>query len=159
MTHRPLSKDELTALEPDFVKFLTVQGIDADLWENIKKDEAKTAELLDAFSRLVWQRILENTRYLEEIDTSGIKLYKCETEKIFLIGIHALVDGQYDFLDMSTIFKAMKDHPEHFNVVRGYKAYSPDRSTEIFGLIHSRNAHVSKGELYEHLYATADSNQ
>jgi hypothetical protein len=157
MTHRRLTIEELTALESDFVKFLALQGIDAPGWLKIKEDHESSELLIDEFSRLTWLRIVENTRYLEEIDSTGIKLYKCEDDQIFLIGIYAEQEGTYDFLAMDVIFQAMKANPEHFRVVRGYKAYSPDRHGEIFKLIHANNAHVSQGQLYEHLTATASS--
>ncbi|MBK9736929.1 MAG: hypothetical protein IPO92_19045 [Saprospiraceae bacterium] len=34
-------------------------------------------------------------------------------------------------------YEAMKTYPEHFNIYKAFKAYVPDRTTEVFRMIQS----------------------
>tara|TARA_B100000767_G_C19568347_1_gene452127 strand:+ start:265 stop:729 length:465 start_codon:yes stop_codon:yes gene_type:complete len=64
--YRRLTDKELEAVEKDFVKFLSSQGLDAPEWQRVKsEDPAKVDLLLDEFSNLFWESSTERMTYLE----------------------------------------------------------------------------------------------
>ena len=66
MRFRRLSDKELEAVENDFVKFLSSQGLDAPEWQKVKsEDPGKVDFLLDEFSTLFWESATERITYLE----------------------------------------------------------------------------------------------
>ena len=66
MRFRRLSDKELEAVENDFVKFLSSQGLDAPEWQKVKsEDPEKVNFLLDEFSTLFWESSTERITYLE----------------------------------------------------------------------------------------------
>ena len=66
MRFRRLSDKELEAVENDFVKFLSSQGLDAPEWQRVKsEDPGKVDFLLDEFSTLFWESSTERITYLE----------------------------------------------------------------------------------------------
>ena len=66
MRFRRLSDKELEAVENDFVKFLSSQGLDAPEWQKVKsEDPGKVDFLLDEFSTLFWESSTERITYLE----------------------------------------------------------------------------------------------
>ncbi len=54
MTYRRLKNDELAELETAFIRYLALNGIPADDWVKIKKEEpGRMEELIDTFSDVV----------------------------------------------------------------------------------------------------------
>lgn len=66
MKYARLSMGDLKDLEDEFVKFLILNGITAEDWEKLKRDENDKAELIiDQFSDTIWEGILRKTDMLE----------------------------------------------------------------------------------------------
>tara|TARA_B110000091_G_C13607210_1_gene387209 strand:+ start:359 stop:790 length:432 start_codon:yes stop_codon:yes gene_type:complete len=66
MRFRRLTAKELEAVEKEFVKFLSSQGIDSTEWQRIKSDDAEKIDFfLDEFSTLFWESSTEKITYLE----------------------------------------------------------------------------------------------
>lgn len=66
MKYARLSMRDLKDLEDEFVKFLILNGITAEDWEKLKRDENDKAELIiDQFSDTIWEGILRKTDMLE----------------------------------------------------------------------------------------------
>jgi hypothetical protein len=64
--YRRLRKDELEELEGEFIKFLASNTVTADDWVKTKAETPEKAEdLLDVFSDIVFEKILEKVEYLE----------------------------------------------------------------------------------------------
>lgn len=60
-----LSDDALKSLEKEFVSFLVVQGFDDALWRDLNAKEPDKAQgLVDLFSQVVWEKIIDQTHYL-----------------------------------------------------------------------------------------------
>ena len=89
-TFLPLTLEQLEGFPKEFPLFLASLGIDKLQWEKIKaEDSAKLAEVLEAFSALVWTDILGKSEYLEHRMKDGIACYFCGEEQMQLIYIRA----------------------------------------------------------------------
>ena len=92
MIFRKLTEDELEELKEEFVQYLVANGVDAELWEQLKKDEPEKSDLfVQQFSNVVFQKSLEKIEYLEHRTPSDVKLFHCGKETIDLIALKSSV--------------------------------------------------------------------
>ena len=134
MKYRLLSFEELEALTPEFVNFLSAHGIAGEDWAAIKaKDAARTAEFLELFSDMVLEKALQNIQFLEFRLPSELKLFQCGAEEIDLIGI-SVSEQSFDFLknNLSDLAKTPSDQ---IKILRTSKKYSQPRESEIFAML------------------------
>ena len=91
MKYRRLSKEQFEELHKEFINFLATQSITVSEWKllNEKKPEVAEAEL-DVFSDLVWEGVLENVIFLENIAYTYLQLifqqlytYNNQPQRIF----------------------------------------------------------------------------
>jgi len=147
--YRLLNSVELEALQDDFIKFLVLNGITAQDWISIKESQPLiTNGLIEAFSDVVFEGIIRKTEYLEYADKSGIKVFKCEAEKITLVGLDHLANEEIDYSDFEKLSHAMSNRPDAFTIYKISKPYNPNRSTEIFKMI-SSGAVATDSKLFE----------
>lgn len=74
---RPLTKDELEGLELEFARFLATQGIGADEWGRIgKEDPDGMEELIWKFSTMFWEITTSRLTYLERHDSGDAWYFK-----------------------------------------------------------------------------------
>jgi hypothetical protein len=79
MRFRRLTEEEFAALEPEFVKFLSSQGVDAIEWQKVKSDSPHKVEyLLDEFSTFFWESTTSRITYLEKIADEDRWVFKFE---------------------------------------------------------------------------------
>jgi hypothetical protein len=152
MRYKRLSLAELEALKHEFITFLVVQGIDASEWEKIKGSQSEKADsLIENFSDMVWDRIIQKVKYLETLDSQGIKLYHCDTDYLYMIGVYP-ENWEIGVNSIEDFIYLLRLEPEKFKIVRAYREYkSNDKMQDIFHLIQSEKAYVSQGELYQSL--------
>ena len=99
MSFRKLTEDELKELKEEFVQYLVANGVDAELWEQLKKDEPEKSDLfVQQFSNVVLQKSLEKIEYLEHRTPSDVKLFYCGKETIDLIAIKSSTSSPFSFL-------------------------------------------------------------
>lgn len=145
MKFRLLNTEELEGLKDEFIKFLIVQGIDAAEWQRLKGDEpVRALNILEIFSDFIFSEIVENIRFIEYFNNSSLKLFKCDTDKIYLINI--ICSEKID--DIGTFLEEIQHKPEKFDIQNAEKSYLPDRATEIFKMMMSGGV-KSDGKLYE----------
>lgn len=72
-----LSDDELKSLESEFISFLVVQGLDDASWRILnEKEPLKAQGIVDLFSKVVWEKVIHETRYLNRIsDDEQVFIY------------------------------------------------------------------------------------
>ncbi|MGB0431158.1 MAG: DUF6495 family protein, partial [Bacteroidia bacterium] len=88
MKFERLPQPELKKLEKEFVQFLASNTITADDWVKIKSESTEKAdELIDMFSDIVYQKVLEKVEYLEFRIPNDIKTFRCQKDKIVLMGM------------------------------------------------------------------------
>jgi hypothetical protein len=143
-----LTKEQFEELHEEFIHFLATQTITSKEWDQLKKDQPDMAEQeLDVFSDLIWEGVLNKTKYLENISKYHLNLFQTGKETMNLIVIKIL-DPSVDvtnesgmnwlqenvLTDMVEIFTANKD-------------YSEERNLDKFNLI-KQGAIITNGELY-----------
>lgn len=149
MKYIRLTEEQLEELEQEFVNFLATQSITAEEWGALKREKPHLAEdEIDIFSDLIWEGVLAQVNYLENISAQHMHLFKCTEKEMQLISVKVLNPD----VDLST--------PEGFGWFRknwqsdfveyltASKAYSEDRNMDKFELIR-KGAVITKGALYQ----------
>jgi len=154
MKYRRLTIDELKELEHEFVRFLAANTVTSEDWEALKTTKPERAEqLIDVFSDVVFEKIINKTTHLEHRGPQDLKLFECLEDKIKLIGVKVVGVEAVDFTksqtgdEMLEIFKtAPQGSIKMYSAEKSYK--DDDRSKELFGMMQN-GCLISKGELYE----------
>ncbi len=149
MKYRQLTKEQLAALYQEFSQFLATQQIDVKEWEIIKKEKPKMAEEeLNIFSDVVWEDVLNKTKYLEHISEHHVNLFQCTSKEIIRIYIKCL-NTSFSFLNEKD-FKYFFQNPlaDDFEYFKASKKYAIQRNTSIFELI-EMGSQISEGELFD----------
>jgi len=143
--YRLLSKDELENLEPEFIQYLSSNGIDAEKWKSILKDDKNEMDFhIKLFSDVVMQKTLEKINYLEHRTSSDIKLFYFDKTEASLF---ALKSTSIDLLEVSSINQNDLENIELYNAT---KKYNSTRELEIFDLL-NQGCTISKGDLFYQL--------
>jgi len=149
MKYSRLTKEQFEELHQEFINFLATQTITAEEWKKIKKDKPETAEEeLDLFSDLVWEGVLNNATYLENIAPQQLFLFKIKEREMTLIVVKTTnkdvdittAEG-YQWLQNNFV----GDEVEFFT---SSKLFSEDKNKDIFSLI-QQGAVITKGDLYD----------
>ena len=150
MKYSRLSKEQFEELQKEFVNFLATQSITADEWQEIKTNKQEVAEQeLDVFSDLVWEGVLKQAKYLENISAQHMYLFHLGDQQIELIGLKikkteidlTTKDG-YAWLRENLL----SDDVEIFNAK---KDYSDDAQLDKFKLI-QQGSLITKGQLFQY---------
>lgn len=150
MKYRQLTKEQFESLHKEFARFLASQNIDATEWKQIKEEKPNVAEdEMNVFSDVVWDDVLDKTKYLEHFSKTTANLFKCENEEIHRIAIQ--VNWDINLLEQEGFEWLLKNPMDNsVEVFRGTKPYNQsDRNAELFDLIEKGSA-ISKGEIYEY---------
>ena len=151
LKYRRLSKEELEALEDEFVKFLSAQSISAPDWQNIKsQNPEKQDTLIDMFSNIVMERVLGNIDYLEITTEDEIKVFHMQENSGRLLSLKVRdtkVNLRVDE-DLNRLFKnketLLSYSPELFELE---KKYTKAKADEAFFLINI-GANITNKTLY-----------
>ncbi len=143
-----LTKEQFDYLSEEFSLFLASKAIDSKQWDNIKSNSPERVDLiLDLFSDIVWDDILNKVNYIENISATHLFLFKCNEKSIESIIIKSN--------DSSINFKSEDDRLWLFNnfnskkieILRSTKRFRTKRNDEIYSLI-TRGCEISEGQLY-----------
>lgn len=146
--YRLLTMEELQSLEKEFVEFLVLNGIVADDWEKIKKEDPdKALKITDLFSDAVFEQVLRNVKYLQKTTKKELFVFECLKDKIKLIGLSAVSIEEADLTNADYVEKAIEQPPKGFNIFNTEKEYAKVREIEIFEMLKS-GALVSDEKLY-----------
>ena len=150
MKYRRLSKEQFEELHKEFINFLATQSITVSEWKRLKENKPEVAEAeLDVFSDLVWEGVLENVTFLENIAPKHMYLFCVKEKSIALIGLKVsketvdlTIDGGFSWLRDNL----MSDEVEIFDAE---KQINGNKKLQIFELI-EKGAHITKGELFKY---------
>ncbi len=148
MKYTRLTEEQFTELKDEFINFLATQSITAEEWNTIKEDQPDVAEEeLDVFSDLVWEGVLANVKYLENISEQHMHLFHCEEKEMSLISVKVL-NPDIDLRTKEGFGWFRKNWQSDFvEYLTASKAYSDDRNRDKFELI-QQGAVITKGSLY-----------
>ena len=137
MKYRCLTDDELKELEEEFKLFLIANNVYTQEWEKLNKSKDKRVlQLVEQFSDIVLEKALSKICYIEHLTSKDIKSFKCEKDKMILIGITSK--------NQSTDFTKDKlsDIKDDLSIFKTNKSYLKQREMEVFELIQIGRAHV-----------------
>ena len=142
MSYRRLSEEELEELKEEFIQYLIANGIDAQMWERFKAEDAEKAEIfIQQFSNVVLEKSLEKVEYLEHRTPTDLKLFFCGKDTIELI---ALKSNSVDLTDLSSFTPGDFKNVEVF---KASKAYSKKREVELFDMT-QKGCEITTHKLY-----------
>ncbi|MEM8999902.1 MAG: DUF6495 family protein [Bacteroidota bacterium] len=149
MKYARLTKQQLEELHPEFINFLATQSITAEEWKNLKNERPKVAEEeLDVFSDLIWEGVLANVNYLENISEQQMHLFELSEKEMKLISVKVL-NPEVDLRTKEGFGWFKKNWQSDFvEYLTAAKVYSEDRNLDKFKLI-QQGAVITKGELYQ----------
>lgn len=149
MKYRQLTKEQFESLYQEFARFLASQSIDVNEWNQLKKEKPHVAEEeMNVFSDVVWDDVLNRTKYVEHFSKTSANFFKCDESEIHRIVVK--VGWDINLLEQEGFEWLMKNPMDNsVEIFRGSKPYNSERNTEIFDLI-EKGSTISKGEIYEY---------
>ena len=150
MKYRRLSKEQFEELHKEFINFLAAQSITVSEWKHLKEKKPKLAEAeLDVFSDLVWEGVLKNVAFLENIAPKHVYLFCIKEKSIALIGLK--VNKQTVDLTTKNGFSWLRDNlmSKEVEIFNAEKQIDGDKKLQIFELI-EKGANITKGELFKY---------
>tara|TARA_R110002167_G_scaffold143481_7_gene332805 strand:- start:469 stop:939 length:471 start_codon:yes stop_codon:yes gene_type:complete len=149
MKYIRLTKEQLEELEQEFINFLATQSITGTEWIQLKQDKPEVAEAeLDIFSDLIWEGVLNNVEYLENISAQQMHLFYCKEKEMKLISVKVMNPD----IDLTTKigFDWFKKNwqSDFVEYLTASKAYSSDKPLDKFNLIR-QGAGITRGDLYQ----------
>lgn len=143
---RRLTIEELKELEQEFIAFLVVNGVEAEMWEEIKKETPdKAEEIVDQFSDVVFTSVFRKKEYIDFIAEDSIKCFHFQPDQAVMVAIQTN-NTEVNFME-SSLDQLQK---EEFEVYSTNKKYASTREEEMFQLI-EKGARLSDGDLYKKL--------
>lgn len=143
--YRLLFKEELEELEPEFIQYLSANGIDADKWESIKSSDKEEMDAhIASFSDIVLQKALEKIVYLEYRTEKDLKVFHFDKSEAFYIGLKS------ESVDLEKLDLTNKEQLKQIDLFKSTKKYAKSRELELFELLND-GCSVSEGALYYQL--------
>lgn len=143
---RELSLEELKLFEKEFINYLAVNGIDADLWQKIKQNEPQKAEkLMSIFGDFVYTTVLHKIEYLEISTKNAIKYFKFLSDRAILIGLDS---ENIDFSNKESVLNAIGNAKSQIQIYTTSKAFTKSREEEIFDMM-KMGCNISDGKVFE----------
>jgi hypothetical protein len=151
--YRSLTFEELKSMEKEFIDFLVLNGITGDDWEKLKKDNPEGADgICEAFSDVVFTKILKKCRYLETHSPKHLIAVFCDEKEMHLQGLEAPNESSVDFTDAEQFNKLKTNPPLGLQRLRSKKEYSQEREMEIWNMINN-GFFISDQKLYMSLFS------
>ena len=149
MKYTRLTEEQLKELEQEFINFLATQSITGEEWRAMKVEKPALAEEeLDVFSDLVWEGVLSNVAYLENISEQHMHLFHCKEKEMELISVKVMNPD----IDLGTTegFEWFRKNwqSDFVEYLTASKAYSGDKNLDKFELI-QKGAVITKGALFQ----------
>lgn len=143
--YRLLFKEELEELQPEFIQYLSSNGIDADKWKSIMANEKEEMDAhISVFSDIVLQKALEKISYLEFRSEKDLKVFHFDKDEAFFIGLKS------ETINLEQLDLMKKEQLKEIDLFRANKKYDSSREKEIFELLNN-GCSVSEGALYYQL--------
>jgi hypothetical protein len=147
--YRLLSSDELKALEKEFVEYLVVNGITADEWERLKKEENdKALQITDLFSDVVMEGALRKIKFINLYTSETVQAIQCLEDRMIMMAVKR-EDETLDLLTR-TAFELRDIKEGRISIYKGQKKYDSERQKVIFDMT-QKGYEVSDGQLFKQL--------
>ena len=146
---RRLSSDELQELEKEFIHFLVSNGIAAEDWVKLKKEDIDNAEgIIDTFSDIVLEKVMSKISFLEKREKTDILFFKAKEKGFEIIGL-STTNEAIDLRDEKVIADLAQNATD-FSIFHTEQSYTKLKEDEIFNLVES-GSFITDGTLFTHL--------
>lgn len=146
MKYSRLPPLELKKLEKDFIKFLIINGITAEDWEKMQEEPAKCDPIIDAFSDVIWEGVLQKTKFLIR-----------QTPRVLYAFSFGIKSAQLIIAQSESQLDHLTEWRDHSDVKISFqeKQYRKQREREIFELI-QQGCSIAEGDIYKSLAMKLD---
>ena len=142
MKYRILNNKELEPLKDEFIKFLSANTVTGKDWVKLKSNKPNEAlKLVEIFSDIIWEKVLDKIKYLEHRDDKYLKVFYCGENKFELVAFKVNAVNAPSLLDETT-FKLLGSGELKFSELdaefySSEKNYTLSRNMEVFSMIES----------------------
>lgn len=151
--YRTLTHEELESMQTEFIDFLVLNGITGDDWVKLKQNNPDNAEgVCEAFSDVVFSKILKNCRYIESHTPKNLIAIFCDTEEMHLQGLEAPIESTIDFTNSEDFEKLKTTPPEGLKKIKTQKKYNSEREIELWKMLNN-GFFISNQKLYMTLFS------
>lgn len=151
MKFRVLTTEELSYFEEDFKHFLIVNGIHAEAWlQLIKEEPQKGLQLIELFSDTILQKVYDKISFLEFRSVDSCMVFRFKSDSIDLITIQKKEKATVDLSSPESIHSALINTSEELTFFSTSKAYTTDRAQEIHRMI-EQGCLISTAEFWNSL--------
>lgn len=148
MKYSRLTKEQFESLSDEFSLFLASQSIDSKQWDKIKISSKESVDhILDLFSDLVWDDILQKVKFIENISSTHLFLFKCNENSIDSIIIKSSESSINLNSSEGQVWLLNNLHSNNIEVLKSTKKFNTDQNNEIYSLI-SKGSQISEGQLF-----------
>ena len=148
MEYKRLSKEQFEVLHQEFATFLAAYSVDKKEWDQLKVQHLDQADsLLNEFSDLVWNDVLEKNLFVEHLNPKHLFLFECLEKQMNLILVKT-EDSSIDLTSEGGInWLEANMYSDSVSIFRSQKKYK-NRKQDIFDLI-EKGGHLSEGVFYK----------
>ena len=155
MKYRRLTEAELDEVEPQFVRFLASNQITADDWEKLKTESPNKVErLIEIFSDIVFDKVLEDVNYLEFKTPHDLKAFYFLEDKAVMNGLKIEGETEVDLTEQMNpkqLSQQLQLTGAKLKLYTAEKAYKASRKMEIFNLMEGGALISRSGTLFKSL--------
>ena len=151
MKYRVLTSEELSYFDEDFKHFLIVNGIHAEAWLELNKDEPhKAQQLIELFSDTILQKVYEKISFLEFRSPDSCMVFQFKSDLIELITIQKKENSTADLLRPESIHEAFINNADDLTFFKSSKTHTGMREQEIHRMI-EQGCVISTAEFWNSL--------
>ncbi|NBC05891.1 MAG: hypothetical protein GVY26_01705 [Bacteroidetes bacterium] len=155
MKYRRLTEAELDEVEPQFVRFLASNQITADDWEKLKAESPdKVERLIEIFSDIVFDKVLEDVNYLEFKTPHDLKAFHFLEDKAVMNGLKIEGETEVDLTEQMNpkqLSQQLQLTGAKLKLYTAEKEYKESRKMEIFNLMEGGALISRSGTLFKSL--------
>lgn len=148
--YQRLKAEELEGLKDEFVKFLVLNGIDADSWTKIQQEDSDKANgIIEQFSEVVFESSLKLAQFVFMVEPKAVRSFQLGAETITFFGLQFIgSDESFDFNKVDDLATILVERSQDFNIQHATKAYSKKREHEIYDMIQA-GCKISTGQVFK----------
>ncbi|WP_417266501.1 DUF6495 family protein [Brumimicrobium sp.] len=147
MKYTRLQLQDLKDLEKEFVEFLVLNGIPAEDWEKMKKNDIEKVEgIIDQFSDVIWESVLRKTEMVELRRKDTLTVCRVVEGELSTLVIKTY-DGDIDLTHANEVENALSDLENYEVNVRVDKITKPV-TEQLFELLQI-GFYITKNEKYK----------
>lgn len=136
MKYRMLTDEELEVFAEDLKHFLIVNGVHAEEWEEINKnDKEKAIKLVELFSENVLQIVYEKIKFIEHRSEKSCLVFKLNKENIEMISLTIKEGATSNLSTPESIHDTIVNRPKELQFFTSSKIYSREREMEIHDML------------------------